>query len=394
MIPISRTLLTNEEMQSALSPIESGWLVQGPRVREFENKWCSFTGAKYSSAVTSCTAGLHLALLAAGIGPDDEVIVPAFTWVSSASVVEHVGAKVVFCDIDINTFNIDVKQIEEKLSPKTRAIIVVHLFGLPVDMDPVMQIAETNKISVIEDAACGFGAVYKNKHVGTIGDAGVFSFHPRKAITTGEGGMVTCHSQKFSQLVASLRDHGASTTDFDRHNSSAPYELADHAVAGLNYRMTDIQGALGAAQMSRAKEISEERRALAGRYCEGLDSVSWLKLPYPEGNCIHGYQSFACLFKSEDVATALSSINTEDVHKIRVCRNHIMQKLLEAGISTRPATHAVHSLTFFKNKYQLKATAMPHSYAAAACSISLPLFNGMKASEQDYVIDTILSMDV
>jgi dTDP-4-amino-4,6-dideoxygalactose transaminase len=186
-IPIARTSLNKEEINSVLEPLESGWLVQGPKVQEFENKWSEFTGAKYSIAVTSCTTALHLSLVALGIGSQDEVIVPAFTWISTANVVEHVNAKVVFCDINIENFNIDVKKIEAKITNKTKAIIPVHLFGLAADMISIKLIAKKYNLKIIEDAACGFGSRLNRQHVCTFGDTGCFSFHPIKSITTGEG---------------------------------------------------------------------------------------------------------------------------------------------------------------------------------------------------------------
>ena len=190
-IPIARTSLLENEIQSVIAPLESGWLVQGPKVQEFESKWSEFTGSKNSLAVTSCTTALHLSLAALGFGPGDEAIVPAFTWISTANVVEHLGGKVIFCDIDPLTFNIDVSQIEGKITANTKAILPVHLFGLSADMHPINEIAKRHNLWVIEDAACGFGARYHGAHVGTLGTTGCFSFHPRKAITTGEGGMVT-----------------------------------------------------------------------------------------------------------------------------------------------------------------------------------------------------------
>ena len=205
-VPIARTALTEDEIQSVLAPLRSGWLVQGPKVREFEEKWSAFTGAKHSIAVTSCTTGLHLSLAALGFGPGDEAIVPAFTWIATANVVEHLGGTVVFCDIDPRTFNLDVKQLASRIGPKTRAIIPVHLFGLAADMDPIMAMARQHDLRVVEDAACGFGSLHNGRHVGTIGDTGCFSFHPRKAITTGEGGMITTQDDALAERLRRLRD--------------------------------------------------------------------------------------------------------------------------------------------------------------------------------------------
>jgi dTDP-4-amino-4,6-dideoxygalactose transaminase len=181
-VPIARTSLTEAEIQSVLGPLRSGWLVQGPKVHEFEEKWSAFTGAKHSIAVTSCTTALHLSLAALGLQPGDEVIVPAFTWISTANVVEHLGATVVFCDVDLNTYNLDAEQLARKITPKTKAIISVHLFGLAAEMNTINQLAKQHGLWVVEDAACGFGSRYHGQHVGTLGgDTGCFSFHPRKA---------------------------------------------------------------------------------------------------------------------------------------------------------------------------------------------------------------------
>ena len=208
-IPIARTSLTDDEIASVLEPLRSGWLVQGPQVKSFEEKWCAFTGAPHSLAVTSCTTGMHLAVAALNLGPGDEVIVPAFTWISTANVIEHQGATPIFCDIDLATFNIDVTQIENLITERTVGILPVHLFGLAADMDPIMAIAKKHGLWVIEDSACGFGATYAGQHVGHFGNAGAFSFHPRKAITTGEGGMVTTADVKLATKIQQLRDHGA-----------------------------------------------------------------------------------------------------------------------------------------------------------------------------------------
>lgn len=381
-IPIARTSLTEAEIQSVLEPLRSGWLVQGPKVRQFEERWSAFTGAKHSIAVTSCTSALHLSLAALGFGPGDEAIVPAFTWIATANVVEHLGGRVVFCDIDLATFNIDVAKIEALITPRTKAIIPVHLFGLSADMDPIMAIARKHGLWVVEDAACGFGATYAGHHVGTIGDTGCFSFHPRKAITTGEGGMITTASDDIAERARRLRDHGAAMTDLQRHLGARPYLLADHLDAGYNQRMTDLQAALGSAQMERADAIIAERRRLAQRYDAAFADLDWLRTPArPEGYG-HGYQSYACLFQPEAVTLA-------SIPRVNALRNAWMDRLQQAGISTRPATHAVHMLTYYRDKYQVEPRAYPEAYAANDCSISLPLFHGMSVEEQDFVIDEV-----
>lgn len=381
-VPIARTSLLQNEIDSVLAPLQSGWLVQGPKVHEFEEKWSAFTGAKHSIAVTSCTTALHLSLAALGFGPDDEAIVPAFTWISTANVVEHLGGKVVFCDIDLNTFNLDVNQLESKITAKTKAILPVHLFGLAADMSAINAIAQKHNLWVIEDAACGFGSRINNKHVGTFGNTGCFSFHPRKAITTGEGGMVTTNDDELAEKIKRLRDHGAAMSDLQRHLGARPYLLADHPDAGYNQRMTDIQGALGSAQMERAAAIVSERQRLAARYDEAFADLDWLRTPAHLEGYEHGYQSYPCLFQPNRIsASTIKQINAE--------RNQWMDDLQQKGISTRPATHAVHMLEFYKNKYNLKPEDFPNAFAANDCSISLPLFHGMTEEEQDYVIGVV-----
>ena len=382
-VPIARTSLTDSEIQSVLGPLNSGWLVQGPKVREFEDKWSAFTGAQQSIAVTSCTSALHLSLAALGFGPGDEAIVPAFTWISTANVVEHLGGQVAFCDINLDTFNIDVAQIESKITERTKAILPVHLFGLSADMDPIIELAKKHDLWVVEDAACGFGSKYKGNHVGNLGDTGCFSFHPRKAITTGEGGMVTTNDTALSEKIQRLRDHGAAMTDLQRHVGARPYLLADHPDAGYNQRMTDLQGALGASQMERAEQIVLERRNLAIRYDQAFESLDWLQVPFSASGYDHGYQSYPCLLKPGEM-------NLEAIESVNSKRNEWMDELQQCGISTRPSTHAVHMLLFYKKKYDLSPESFPNAYAADQCSISLPLFHGMSEREQGFVIEKVL----
>lgn len=381
-VPIARTSLTEDEIQSVLEPLRSGWLVQGPKVREFEEKWSEFTGAQHSIAVTSCTTALHLSLAALGFGPGDEAIVPAFTWISTANVVEHLGGKVVFCDIDLKTFNIDVSEIESKITSRTKAILPVHLFGLAADMEPIQQLAAKHKLWVVEDAACGFGARYQGRHVGTLGNTGCFSFHPRKAITTGEGGMVTTDDKQLAERIRRLRDHGAAMTDLQRHLGARPYLLADHPDAGYNQRMTDFQAALGAAQMDRAEDIIAERQRLAVVYDDAFADLDWLQTPARLEGYTHGYQSYPCLFQPEPITLAATP-------RINEMRNAWMDRLQNAGISTRPATHAVHMLSYYRDKYGLLPEQFPNAYSANHCSISLPLFHGMTDAEQSFVCETV-----
>ena len=381
-IPISKTILNEKEILSVLEPLRSGWLVQGPKVRDFEEKWCKFTKSKHSIAVTSCTTAMTLSLIALGFKEGDEAIVPAFTWISTANVVEQLGGKVVFCDINLDTFNLDLSQIEDKITTKTKVILPVHLFGLPVEMDPIIKLSKKYNLKIIEDAACGFGSYYKGKHVGSFGDTGCFSLHPRKSITTGEGGMITTEDDKVAEKIRILRDHGASISDLQRHHGPKPYILSDHTEAGYNNRLTDIQGALGSAQMDRAHEILLERNKIATRYKEEFSKLSWLKTPSEFKSLKHGFQSFPCLYRSDE-------INIKNISFINKKRNEWMEELQENGISTRPSTHSIPTLSYYKNKYKILPEEMPNSLIASECSISLPLYNGMTEREQDYVIKKV-----
>ena len=372
-----------------LEPLRSGWLVQGPKVRAFEAAWSAFTGAEHSIAVTSCTTALHLSLAALGFGPGDEAIVPAFTWISTANVVEHLGGRVVFADIDLATFNIDPAGIEALITPRTKVILPVHLFGLAAEMDAINAIAQRHGLWVVEDAACGFGSTFQEQHVGTFGNTGCFSFHPRKAITTGEGGMITTNDDQLAERLRRLRDHGAAVSDLQRHLGPKPYLLADHPDAGYNQRMTDIQAALGAAQMQRAEAIVAERRQLAAVYDDAFGALDWLQTPSPGFIYGHGYQSYPCLFQPKNVHQAIRTSNYEMLNDVHQMRNSLMESLQKKGISTRPATHAVHMLSYYQNKYQLKPEQFPGAKAANDCSISLPLFHGMSCDEQQYVIEVV-----
>lgn len=388
-IPIARTNLTNNEINSVLEPLKSGWLVQGPKVKEFEKAWSEFTGSQHSIAVTSCTTALHLSLAALGFGPGDEAIVPAFTWISTANIVEHLGGKVVFVDIKLDTFNIDLEKIKAAITKKTKAIIPVHLFGLPAEMLAINKIAQENGLWVVEDAACGFGAKINENHVGTFGDTGCFSFHPRKAITTGEGGMITTQNPDLAEKIRRLRDHGAAMSDLQRHLGPRPYLLADHPVAGYNQRMTDIQAAIGAEQMKRAESILKERNKIADNYSSAFQDIQHLRTPKKFEGYTNGFQSYPCLFMPEKVEQAISKNDVNSIEKINQKRNNLMQELQDIGISTRPATHAVHMLSYYQKKYKLLPEDFLASKAANDCSISLPLFHGMNIDEQSYVISKV-----
>jgi dTDP-4-amino-4,6-dideoxygalactose transaminase len=378
-IPITKPYFGTEELEAVQQPLKSGWVVQGPFVKAFEDKFANYIDAQSGVATTSCTTALHIAVAALGLKPGDEVIVPAFTWVSTANVVEFMGATPVFCDINLQTFNIDVDQIEALITPHTVGIIPVHLFGLPADMGTIMQIAEKHQLWVVEDAACGLGAYYDGKHAGTFGNAGCFSFHPRKSITTGEGGMIVTDQSDLDEICRSLRDHGASKTDLQRHHEKASFLLAEYNRLGYNFRMTDIQGAIGNAQMDRIDYILEVRHKLAANYDATLAGLDWLDLPLVPDGYDHGYQSYVTLFRPEAPAI-------HNVERLHDQRNQFMLKLEEQGVGTRQGTHAVVTQGWYVKKYGFKPEDYPNAYIAEKLSLSLPIYVQMTAEEQEYVI--------
>lgn len=378
-IPITKPVFGPEELAAIQEPLRTGWVVQGPWVKRFEQEFAEFTGAPHSVATSSCTTALHISVAALGLKPGDEVIVPALTWVATANVVEYQGAKPVFCDIDPTTFNIACDQIESLITPRTVGIIPVHLFGLCADMDAIRAVARKRGLWVVEDAACGFGAFVNGRHAGTFGDAGCFSFHPRKAITTGEGGMITTFREDLSRLTQSLRDHGATRSDLERHTGKAGFVLADHNHLGYNYRMTDLQGALGVAQMARSRHILAERVRRAQLYDRLLGGIDWLQTPLvPEGLC-HGYQAYVCWFRPEEPSFA-------NVGRLHASRNIVMQRLEEQGIATRQGTHAPVILSYYAEKYGLTPQQFPNAYLADRLSLALPLYPQMTDAEQDRVV--------
>lgn len=384
-IPISRPELSRSDRRSVLEVLKTGWIVQGPLVKKFEEDWSQFTGAQFSTATSSCTSALTIALRSIDVGPGDEVIVPAFTWISSATAVENLGATPIFCDIDLFSMNIDASKIAQLVTKRTKAIMMVHLFGLAADVESILRVSEEYDLHVIEDAACGFGSKYGGRHVGAFGVAGAFSFHPRKAITTGEGGMLTTSSAELDSKFRSLRDHGADKSDRDRHMSNRPFELPEFSESGYNMRMTDLQAALGVSQMRRADSIVKERRDIADLYRSQLSDLEWIGLPHePEGS-VHSYQSFACHYKPEELMFAANNKDENALTLIRDERNALMEWLQERGISTRPATHSVPNLAYFKSTHETRPMEYPNSLAAYFGTISLPIYSGMGKREVEYV---------
>ncbi|PCI42200.1 MAG: glutamine--scyllo-inositol aminotransferase [Rhodospirillaceae bacterium] len=365
----------DEELNLVKQCLDSGWVTQGPFVEKFEKAICATQNVEHAMATTSCTAALHMATTALGLGPGDEVIVPAFTWVTSAFAAEYVGAKVVFADIDPATYNIDPQSIKRCITPNTRAIIVVHLFGLAAEMDQIMEIAKANELVVIEDAACAIGTRYKGVKVGGIGDVGCFSFHPRKVVTTGEGGAVTTNSPDIADAIRILRNHGSSGLRLAQGDEAKPYSMAHFETVGFNLRLSDIQAAVGVAQMNKLDDLLAERRKAALLYNELLADVDELALPVAGDASGHSYQSY--------VISVLKGGRKK--------RNAIMDALARNGIQSRPGTHAVHNLGWYVENHGFVREDFPVASNAEDTTITLPIFPGIVKADQDRVVSIILS---
>jgi perosamine synthetase len=376
IMQIASPLFDEAEIVALRRCLESKWVTQGPLTEQFERLVGTRHKAQHAMATTSCTAALHLATAALGLGFGDEVVVPAFTWVTSAHCAEYVGAKAVFADVSETTYNLDPEALHAAITSRTRAVVAVHLFGLACDMDAVNEVARKHGLAVIEDAACALGTTYRNRPVGAIGDVGCFSFHPRKVITTGEGGLVTTDQDDLAAAVRSLRNHGSTGLPPDEEHPHGPWTMATFNRLGFNLRLSDIQAAVGVAQMAKLEALLAERRRIAFTYSRLLAEVDDLRVPTAGVDVSgHTFQSYV----------------VRVVKGCRERRNHIMAHLAAKGIQTRPGTHAVHRLGYYSNKYGLKPGDFPVAALCEDTSITLPIFPGMTESDQHRVVDSILA---
>jgi len=376
-IAISLPSTGEEEWQAVREPLMSGWLTQGPKVAAFEKLFAERHQVAHALAVTSCTTGLHLALAGLGIGPGDEVIVPAFTWVATANAVLYCGATPVFIDVDRENFNLDIAAVASKVTPRTRAVIAVHLFGLCADID-ALRAALPASVAIVEDAACAAGAAWAGRPAGSLGTIGVFSFHPRKSVTTGEGGMVTTQDADLAERMNQMRNHGAAISEEQRHHGPRPWLLPDFDMLGYNYRMTDLQGAVGVVQLAKLDAFIDERARWADFYRTALAEVEWLRLPQAPAGARHGWQSY---------------VTWVDAERAPLPRNEIMQRLQALGIATRPGTHAVHMLNYYRDRFGYRPEDFPAARDCNNQTMAIPLHNRMTADDYHYVVDAILGLN-
>jgi len=369
MIPIAKPYLTADEAQAAYDTILTGWITQGPKVAEFEKKFAEYTGAKFAVAVSNCTTALHLAMIVAGVKEGDEVICPSMSYVATANSIKYVGAKPVFAEVNPSTYNLDVVDTERKITSKTKAILLVHQIGMPADIDAFQRLADKYKLKLIEDAACAAGSAYQNKKIGSHSELVCFSLHPRKVISTGDGGFITTNREDYYQRMKLLRQHGMSVNDRVRHESSKVI-FEDHVEVGYNYRMTDIQAAVGIKQLEKLDWIVAERRKIAKQYNEAFADIDFIRLPVEEDGYFSNYQSYSIYLKEN----------------CPISRNELMQKMLDAGIATRRGIMTSHRETAYKTEYA--DVSLPASENACDNSIILPLYIPMNSEDVKKVIET------
>ena len=388
MIPITKPMLGENEAEAARRVILSGWTSQGPEVAAFEREFAEYVGAPHACAVSSCTTALHLALLAIGVQPEDEVITVSHSYIATANVIRYCGATPVFVDIEPDTFNLDPKQIEGAVTDRTRAILCVHQIGMPCDLAAILEIARRHSLPVVEDAACAIGSeILWQGRWEKIGkpqaDVACFSFHPRKVISTGDGGMITTANAEWDAKFRLLRQHGMSVPDTVRHGASQVI-FESYPIVGYNFRMTDIQAAVGREQLKRLPEIVGKRRELASRYKSLLSEIPGLGLPVEPDWARSTWQSFC-------VRLPIGSDQRQ-----------VMQSMLDAGVATRRGVMCAHrEVAYPANTWYCAGRTegcactagfcqrLRHSQEAQDHTIILPLFPQMSLEQQDYVVKAL-----
>jgi perosamine synthetase len=370
-IPITKPMFGEEEERAVVEVLRSGWVVQGPKVAEFERLVADYIGVPEAVATSSCTTALHLALVLLGIGPGDEVIVPSFTFIATANVVCYTGATPVFVDINPQTYNLDPDGIEAALTPRTRAIMPVHQIGLAADMDLINAVAHRHGLAVIEDAAPALGATYKGKRVGGLGNVTCLSFHPRKVITAGEGGMILTADQALANRARILRTHGMSLSDLARHHAKS-IAIEEYHDLGYNYRLSDLHAAVGSEQLKKLDFMLTQREQIAARYNEAFANLECVQLPFSSSDTPHSYQSYIIQLRPQ----------------LTKPREQVMQQMLEVGVATRRGVMAIHWEPYYRQRFpQVK---LPVTENAASQTLLLPIYATMTEGEQVYVIKHLL----
>ncbi|MCR5590975.1 MAG: DegT/DnrJ/EryC1/StrS family aminotransferase [Lachnospiraceae bacterium] len=396
--PVTKPYFTDEEMELISDSLDSGWVAQGPKVAEFEKKVAEHEGVAEGVATTSCTTALHLAMVAQGLGVGMDAIAPAFTFVATENAIVMTGATPVMCDVYRETFNIDTDELqriveteyEEKsgrlINKKTGNVlwgfVPVHEFGLCCEIDKVNALAKEYGLNVIEDAACALGSMAGGRHQGAFGNSSCVSFHPRKSITTGEGGMILTDDHALAKRLRELRTHG-STVSADARDKGKGFLLPEFPEAGFNYRMTDIQGAMGLAQIKKLDMIIGEKRKTVSVYNDIISrKIPGLIPPVEPEGYYHTYQSYVCMVNTD----VLGQSSIEEGGKFR---DALLQKLEDAGVATRQGTHAVHTLGYYRNRFGYVPEDYINAYACDRLSVALPLYVGMSADDVECIAGRI-----
>jgi dTDP-4-amino-4,6-dideoxygalactose transaminase len=372
-IPLSRPYLSGEELSAVKEVLESGWLAQGEKVRRFEEGIASYLGRKYSIAVSSGTAALHLALLANGLKRGDEVVVPTLTFVSTANTVVHTGAKAIFCDVDPERYTIDPESVRTRLSSRVKSLIPVHLYGHPADMSRVNEIATERQLSVIEDLAEGLGSEYRARRVGSDGRNTVcLSFHPVKTITTGEGGMIITDDPLLAERVRSLRSHGEDTSAWQSEHTSKPWARSFRRV-GFNYRMSDIHAAIGLKQFEKIESFISTRRKNAKFLTNLLRDNRRLRVPTEAADCKHVFQYYVVLLSPE------------------IDRDTFMTHLLKMGIGCGVHFGCVHLEPTYRELYGCDTGMCPVAEGVSRRAVTLPMYVGLTEGEMERIASSVTS---
>ena len=369
-IPVARPEFGPGEEEAVLEVLRSGWVAQGPRVEAFEQEFADAVGAGHGVALSSGTTALFLALHASDIGPGDEVLVPSLSFIASANAISQCGATPVFVDVEPGTYNVDAATLEAALTPRVRAIMVVHQLGMPADLDRIEALAQRHGLLIVEDAACAAGSEYKGQPIGGSGHAVCFSFHPRKLVVCGEGGMITTNDPALAGRLRRLRHQGMSLSDLERHLGDR-VQIEQYPEIGYNFRLSDLHAALGRVQLSKLARFVDGRRAIAARYRAGLEALPGVVLPSEPDFARSNWQSY--IVRLRDASEAQ--------------RNAALDAMLARGIATRRGLMASHLEPCYRGART--AGPLPETEAAAAQTLVLPIYAGLGEDDQAYVIEQL-----
>jgi dTDP-4-amino-4,6-dideoxygalactose transaminase len=367
-IPYGRPCLGKEEEDAVLAVLRSGWLTTGKAAHAFEEDFASYVGAPSALSVNSATSGLHLALEALGVGPGDKVVTTPYTFVSTAAVARHLGAEVVFCDIAKDDYNMDPEKLEAVLGREkgVKAVLPVHIGGMPCKMDAILQIAERHGVAIVEDAAHAFPVKLEKGYAGTLGDAGVYSFYANKTITTGEGGMVVAREPKTRKRIATMRSHGFDRDAWDRYTSPKASWYYDVVEAGYKYNLPDLLAAIGVAQLKKADRFLAERRSIGARYLKAFGAEA-----------AHSFHLFSLRVRPE---------------RLRITRDEFIERLQERGIGTSVHFIPLHTMKYWRERYGLAPEDFPEALDKFSRTISLPIWQGMSDEQVERVIEAVLAI--